>query len=51
MRIDFQARALEDSPKARALLGLLPKAGEDAAGWRSYRIVGPVGGARVLGLE
>lgn len=51
MRVDFRARAVDDTPRARALIGLLPKATIDAEGWRNYRIVGTPGAARVLGLD
>ena len=51
LRVDFRARAAADSPRAKALLGLMPKAAEDKAGWRNYRVVGTLSAPRVVGVE
>lgn len=51
LRVDFRARAATDSPRAKALLGLMPKAAEDKAGWRNYRVVGTLTAPRVVGVE
>lgn len=51
IRIDFRARIEEDSPRAKALLGLMPKSSEDADGWHHYRVVGTTGAMKVIGLE
>ncbi len=51
VHIDFRARIDEDSPRARALLGLMPKAGEHAGGWRHYRVVGPLTSMKLIGLQ
>lgn len=51
VRIDLRARVADDSARAKALIGLMPKATPDADGWRRYRVLGPVSGLRVLGLE
>ncbi len=47
----FKVRAADSSAKARVLLGLLPKATENTEGWRSYRLSGPLGRPRLLGLK
>jgi type II secretion system protein N len=51
VRLDFRARQREDTPRSRALLGLLPQAGENPQGWRRYRVVGSLGATRVIGLQ
>lgn len=51
VRVDFRARAAEDGPRAKALLGLMPKTTEDKAGWRNYRVVGSLAAPRVVGVE
>lgn len=51
VHIDFRARVERDSPRARALLGLMPKAGEHAGGWRQYRVVGPLASMKLIGLQ
>ncbi|MBI5504894.1 MAG: type II secretion system protein GspN [Deltaproteobacteria bacterium] len=51
VHIDFRARVEKDSPRARALLGLMPKAGERAGGWRHYRVLGPLASMKLIGLQ
>lgn len=51
LRVAFRARAAGDGPRAKALLGLMPKAAEDASGWRNYRVVGSLAAPRVVGVE
>jgi len=51
VRVDFRARIEEDSPRAKALLGLMPKAGEDVGGWRHFRVVGPLASMKLIGLQ
>lgn len=47
LRIDFRARQAEDTPRSRALIGLLPRANPDASGWRNYRVSGSLASPRV----
>jgi len=51
-RIDltFSAQAIDNSPRARAMLGIMPMAKSDAQGRRRYRIVGPLASPKVIGL-
>ncbi len=49
--IDLRARAEADSPRAKAVLGLLPKAAESSQGWRRYRISGTADAPKVVGLR
>lgn len=51
LRVDFRARAATDGPRAKALLGLMPKAAIDASGWRNYRVVGSLSAPRVVGVD
>ena len=51
LRVDFRARAATDGPRAKALLGLMPKAAVDTSGWRNYRVVGSLNAPRVVGVE
>jgi type II secretion system protein N len=51
LRIDFRARAADDGPRARALLGLMPKSAEDASGWRHFRVVGSLSSPRVVAAD
>ena len=48
---DLRAHRVDDSPRAKAILGVLPRAGEDAEGWRRYRITGTLDAPRVIGLK
>jgi type II secretion system protein N len=48
---ELRARRLDDSPRSKALLSLLPKATENAEGWRRYRISGTVDAPKVIGLK
>lgn len=47
----LKARPLDDTPRAKAVLGVLPRAGEDADGWRRYRISGTLDAPKVIGLK
>ncbi len=49
--IYFRARPGAASGRARAMIGLLPRASENADGWRSYRVSGPLRKPRLLGLK
>jgi hypothetical protein len=51
INVDLRARKVDDSPRAKAVLGLLPRAGEDANGWRRYRISGTLDAPRIVGLK
>jgi type II secretion system protein N len=51
LRVDFRARQVEDNPRSRALLGLLPKGTADAAGWRNFRVTGSLGSPRVVAVD
>ena len=50
IRGDFRARALDDSLRAKAVLGLLPKATEENS-WRRYRVLGTLDAPRLIGLK
>jgi len=51
INVDLRARKVDDSPRAKAVLGLLPRAGEDTNGWRRYRITGTLDAPRIVGLK
>lgn len=51
VRIDFRARQVDDGPRSRALMGLMPRAAQDGNGWRSYRVTGSMASPRVIGIE
>ncbi len=51
VRIDFRARIEEDTPRAKALIGLMPKASEGAGGWRHFRVIGPLTSMKLIGLQ
>ena len=51
LRIDFRARMVEDTPRAKTLIALLPPATADSEGWRRYRVVTADGAPKLLGLE
>jgi len=51
LRIDFRTRQVEDTPRSRALIGLMPKAAADASGWRNYRVTGSLASPRVIVLD
>lgn len=51
LRIDFRARQVEDNPRSRALIGLMPKTSVDAGGWRNYRVTGSLASPRVVGVD
>lgn len=51
LRVDFRARIAQDGPRAKALVGLMPKAAVDGSGWRNYRVVGSLSAPRVVGVE
>jgi len=48
LRVDFRARQVEDTPRSRALIGLMPRATVDSGGWRNYRVVGSLAAPRVV---
>ena len=47
---ELKARRVDDSARSKAILGLLPRAGE-TDGWRTYKISGPVSAPQILGLR
>lgn len=47
---DLRTRPSKDSTRAKAIIGLMPKATE-RDGWRSYRISGTLGAPRIIGLQ
>jgi type II secretion system protein N len=49
--VDLRARRVVDSPRAKAVLGIFPRAGEDSEGWRRYRITGGLDAPRIVGLK
>ena len=51
VRVDFRARQLDDGPRARALIGLMPKAAQDGNGWHNYRVIGTLSSPRVIGVD
>jgi hypothetical protein len=51
INVDIRARRLDDSPRAKAVIGLLPRASEDAQGWRRYRISGTLDAPKIVGLK
>jgi len=51
LRVDFRARQVEDNPRSRALVGLMPKTTVDAGGWRNYRVTGSLASPRVVGVD
>ncbi len=50
-KTDFRARQAMDSPKAKLLLAMLPRATESAQGWRSYRLSGNLSSPKLIGLK
>ena len=48
---ELKARTVDDTPRAKAMLGILPRAGEDAEGWRRYRISGTLDSPKIVGLK
>jgi type II secretion system protein N len=48
---ELKARAVDDTPRAKAMIGILPRAGVDAEGWRSYRISGTLDSPKIVGLK
>ena len=51
INVEMRARRLDDSPRAKAVLGLLPRATEDPDGWRRYRISGTLDAPKIVGLK
>lgn len=51
LRIDFRARQVEDTPRSRALIGLMPRAPADGNGWHNYRVTGSLASPRVIGVN
>lgn len=51
LRVDFRTRVAQDGPRAKALIGLLPKAAEDGSGWHNYRVVGSLSAPRLIGVD
>ncbi len=51
IRVGFRTRQLEDTPRSRALVGLMPRAAADAAGWRNYRVTGTLASPRVVAAD
>ena len=51
LRIDFRARQVEDTPRSRALIGLMPKSAADAGGWHNYRVTGSLASPRVIAVN
>ena len=49
--LDFRARASGGGARGKAILGMLPKATEDAEGWRRYRSRGTADNPELLGLK
>jgi hypothetical protein len=51
LRVDFRARQVEDTPRSRALLGLLPRGTADSNGWRNFRVTGSLSSPRVVAVD
>jgi type II secretion system protein N len=51
LKLDFRARQVEDNPRSRALIGLMPKTTVDAGGWHNWRVVGSIDSPRVVGVN
>jgi hypothetical protein len=51
LRVDFRARQVEDTPRSRALIGLLPRGTADADGWRNFRVTGSLASPRVVAAD
>ncbi len=51
INIELRARPVDESARAKAMLGLLPKAGTDPQGWRRYRLTGTLSTPRFIGLK
>jgi len=49
--VNMQARPMNDSGRSKAIIGLLPKAGENSDGWRRYRISGTLDAPKIIGLR
>jgi len=48
---ELKAKAIDDTPRAKAMLGILPRAGQDDEGWRRYRISGTLDSPKLVGLK
>ena len=48
---ELRARGIDDSPRAKAVLGLLPRATEADDGWRRYRVSGTLDSPKIVGLK
>lgn len=51
VNVELRARPADESARAKAMLGLLPKAGADPQGWRRYRLTGTLAAPRFIGLK
>lgn len=49
--IYLRARPAEAGARAKAVIGLLPRAEEDEQGWRLYRITGTLDAPQIIGLR
>jgi type II secretion system protein N len=47
----LRARSTDASTRSKAILGLLPQAGENDEGWRRYRISGTLDAPKIIGLR
>jgi type II secretion system protein N len=47
----FRARTVNDSTRAKAVLAILPRAGEGRDGWRHYRLGGTLVAPELIGLK
>jgi type II secretion system protein N len=51
LSIDIRARQAEDTPRSRAVMGLMPKGTPDAGGWRNFRVTGSLAAPRVVAVD
>lgn len=51
LEVEFRVRAVEKAARAKAILGMLPKAEADYDGWRRYRLSGEVSKLKLIGLR
>jgi len=49
--LSFRARSADETPRAKAVLGMLPRATEAADGWRRYRVTGTLDAPKLVGLK
>ncbi|MFT4570706.1 MAG: hypothetical protein ACI8TX_001363 [Hyphomicrobiaceae bacterium] len=51
IEFEFRARPIEQAARAKAIIGILPRAEPDYDGWRRYKISGRVDNLKMIGLR